>query len=174
MRKTIKILHTFAAGGLIGGLLAYMVLLIGTTPDTTFAYAQQRTAIAALSNYLLLPSLALALISGLLSMAVHRPFQDKGWVLLKAALGLLMFKGVLTVIGAKADYAAALSKRVAEGGVAADVLNRTVAYEWYTLFVVLAITLANIVLGVWRPNLSRRLGTPALHGRELRRVRRRW
>lgn len=168
MRKAIKILHTFAASGLVGGLLAYMVLLLATTPDTPFAYMQQRSAIAAVSNYLLLPSLAIALISGLLSMVVHQPFLDKGWVLLKAALGLLMFKGVLTVIGAKADHAAALSKRVAEGGVAADVLDRAVAYEWYTLWAVLAITLANIVLGVWRPDFARRNRrlTSALHGRK--------
>lgn len=168
MRKLVKIMHSFAACGLIGGLLAYIVLLSGTAPATPVLIAEQRLAIAALSNYLLLPSMAVALISGLLSMAVHRPFQDKGWVLLKAALGLLMFKGVLTVIGAKADYAADMARRVAEGGAGADVLERTVAYEWYTLFAVLVIAVTNIVLAVWRPAFTRRrpskVATPSLAG----------
>lgn len=156
MRKLLKMLHTLAAGGLVGGLLAYMILLVAAKPDTPALYADLRASIAALSNYLLLPSLALALVSGLLSMAVHRPYLDKGWAWIKAALGILMFKGVLTVVGAKADYAAALSDRIAKGEAPADALDGTLTLEWYTLGVVLAIAVANVVLGVWRPRLMRR------------------
>ena len=54
----------------------------------------------AISDWVLLPSLAVALVSGLVSMVVHRPFLDKGWVWIKAGLGILMFKGTLTIVSA--------------------------------------------------------------------------
>lgn len=165
MRKTLKILHTIAACGLIGGLAGHMVLLIVAHPQTPRAYSALREAIAAISDYVLLPSLAIALVTGLLSMAVHKPFIDKGWVLLKAAMGILMFKGVLTVIAAQADHAAAVAERVANGEAGADMLARAIAYEWAALWTVMALSVANVVLGVWRPRLSRR---PAAKAREVR------
>lgn len=158
-RKTLKILHTLASCGLIGGLLAYMVLLLAAPQQTPAAYADLRVSIAAVSNYVLLPSLAVALVSGLWSMAIHAPFRDKGWAWLKAALGILMFKGVLTILGAKADHAAAVAERIAAGEAASQVLETALAYEWHTLLTVMALSVANVVLGVWRPKLK--AGGPA-------------
>ena len=86
MRKTLKFFHTLASCGLIGALLGYMIILTKAPQDTLNAYADLRQSIALLSNYLLLPSLAIALITGLLSMAVHRPFQDMRWAWVKALL----------------------------------------------------------------------------------------
>ncbi len=154
-RKTLKILHTLATAGILGGLLAYMILLVYGPQDTPQAVANLRVSIAAVSNYLLFPSLVVVLLTGLLAMIVHKPFLDKGWVWLKAASGILMFKGVLTIVAAKADYAATVSARIAEGEVAAEVLDRAMAYEWGTLAVIVAISVANVVLGVWRPRLLR-------------------
>ena len=101
-----------------------MVLLALAPQDSPAAYADLRQSIAAISDYVLLPSLAIALISGLFSMAVHRPFLDKGWVWIKAALGILMFKGVLTIIGAKADHAAAVARQIADGAPAERAARR--------------------------------------------------
>ncbi len=156
MRKIVKILHTLAAGGLIGGLLGYMVLLGAGPHETAAAYANTRASIAALSNYVLLPSLAVALVSGLLSMVVHRPYLDTRWAWLKAAMGILMFKGVLTIVGAKAEHAAVVARRIANGEAAPDVLEAALALEWYTLATVMALSVANVILGVWRPRLARR------------------
>lgn len=156
MRKTVKVLHTVASGGLVGGLVAYMILLVASPVGTPEAMVQLRAEIAAVSNYLLLPSLGLALVSGLLSMIVHRPFLDQGWVWVKAGLGLLMFKGTLTIIGAKANYAATLTERIARGEAPADALNNILTLEWWTLVTVLAVAVANYVLGVWRPSFSRK------------------
>ncbi len=154
MRRVLKILHTIASGGLVGGVLAYMVLLTVATPQTPATYADLREAVAILSNWVLLPSLGIALVSGLLSMVVHRPFLDKGWVWFKAALGILMFKGVLTIVSAKANYAAAIAQKMAAGEAPSDALEVALAYEWATLGAVLAISVANIVLGVWRPRFK--------------------
>lgn len=156
MRKTLKILHTIAACGLIGGLGCYMVLLAIASPETPAAYAELRHAIAVISNYMLLPSLAVGLVTGLLSMVVHRPYMEKRWAWFKAALGILMFKGVLTIIGAKADHAAAVARRIADGEPAPQVLGSALTLEWYTLAAVMALSIANVVLGVWRPRLKRR------------------
>lgn len=156
MRKTLKILHTVSACGLVGGLFAYMVLLVAAPQGSPETYADLRVSIAALSNWILMPSLAVALVSGLLSMAVHRPFLDKRWVWFKAALGILMFKSVLTVVGAKADYAAVLAQRIVEGTADAAALETALAYEWWTLWTILALSVLNIVLGVWRPRLARK------------------
>lgn len=156
MRKTMKVLHTLAACGLIGGLAAYMLLLVAAPQGTPADYADLRLAIAAISDYILLPSLAVALISGLLSMAVHRPFQDKRWAWFKAALGILMFKGVLTVVGTKADTAARLAAEIAAGETAPEVLASAMAHEWETLWTVMALSVLNVVLGIWRPSLKPR------------------
>jgi hypothetical protein len=155
MRQTLKILHTLTACGLIGGLGCYMVLLVMAPQETPAAYADLRQAIAAISNYLLLPSLALALVSGLLTMVAHRPFLDQGWAWLKAAMGLLMFKGVLTIVGAKADYAAVVTRKIANGEPVNGTLEAALAHEWATLGLVMALSIANVVLGVWRPRLMR-------------------
>lgn len=155
MRKVVKILHSLSAAGLIGGLLCYAVLLVAAPQDTPEAYADLRRTIAVIGTWVLLPSLAVALVSGLVSMIVHRPFLDTGWVWVKAVLGILMFKGVLTVIGAKADYAATMARRIAEGTAPPDALADLVALEWGTLAVVAAVAIANVVLGIWRPKLVR-------------------
>ncbi len=156
MRKTVKILHTLSACGLIGGLAAYMLLLLLAPQDTPAAYADMRVSIAAISDYILLPSLGIALVSGLLSMVVHQPYLNKRWAWFKAATGILMFKGVLTIVGAKADYAAGVAQQVASGEVAAEVLETALAYEWDALWTIMAVSVVNVVLGVWRPRLERR------------------
>jgi uncharacterized membrane protein len=159
MRKAVKILHSLAAGGLLGGLACYAVLLLAAPQHSPAAYADLRQSIAVISDYVLLPSLAVALVSGLISMIVHRPFLDLGWVWLKALLGILMFKGTLTIVSAKADYAATLSRRIAEGEAPPGALADLLALEWGTLAVVAAIAVANVVLGIWRPRLAR-FGAP--------------
>ena len=73
MRRAGKFMHTCAACGMIGALLAYAIVLTTAPQDTAQSYADMRQTVSALCSYLLLPSMALALISGLLSMAVHRP-----------------------------------------------------------------------------------------------------
>lgn len=156
LRKTMKFLHTVASAGLIGGLFAYGVLLVYAPQDTLMRYADMRQSIMHVSNYVLLPSLGIALVTGLLSMAVHPPFQEKRWAWIKALLGIGMFEATLGIIGSKADYAAKISLKIASGEAEADVLKSALATEWSSLFAIMALSIANVVLGVWRPALARR------------------
>ncbi len=80
MRRAVKFLHTVASGGMIGAFLGYLVILAFSPQGSPQALADMRQTISALSNYLLLPSLAVALVSGLLSMVVHKPFLEHRWV----------------------------------------------------------------------------------------------
>lgn len=153
MRKATKILHTLASCGLIGALLGYIVILLAAPQDTAAAYANARAAIAALCNYLLLPSLAIALMSGLLSMVVHPPFQEMRWAWLKALLGLTMFEATLGIIGSKAGAAASISARIAAGDAEQKALADAIAYEWGSLTAIMLLSLANVVVGIWRPRL---------------------
>ena len=155
MQKAIKFLHTLAACGLIGALLGYMVVLIAAPQDTPAAYADMRQSINGLSNYLLLPSLAVALVSGLVSMIVQPVFLERRWVWVKALSGLAMFEGTLAIIGAKANHAAEVSIQIAGGMAKADALDTALAYEWQSLAFITALSVANIALGVWRPPLGK-------------------
>jgi len=154
MRLTLKFFHTLASSGIIGALLGYMIVLSFAPQDTPAAYADMRQTIGLLCNYLLLPSLGIALVTGLLSMAVHRPFQERRWVWIKALLGLGMFESTLAIIGSKADYATKMSAKIAAGGGDPDALQTALTYEWTTLGTIMALSIANIVLGVWRPPLK--------------------
>lgn len=153
MRKATKILHTLASCGLIGALMGYIIILVAAPQDTVEAYANARASIAALCNYLLLPSLAIALMSGLLSMVVHPPFQEMRWAWLKALLGLAMFEATLGIIGSKASAAASLSARIAAGEAEQKALADTISSEWGALTAIMLLSLANVIVGIWRPRL---------------------
>lgn len=156
-RKTLKFLHTASACGIIGALAGYAVLLLYAPQQTPAQYADVRTTIDILCNVVLLPSLAIALISGLLSMAVHTPFQEMRWVWVKALLGLGMFESTLAIIQSKAHTAAKISAQIASGEAAPNALHSALSTEWSSIAAILALSLANIALGVWRPALARRV-----------------
>jgi hypothetical protein len=156
MRKILKFLHTLAACGLIGALLGYMILLLAAPQDDAGSYADMRQSVSAICNYLLLPSLAVVLVTGLVSMIVHPPFLERRWVWIKAASGIGMFEGTLAVIGAKAGHATELAMQIAAGQAEQQVLEEAIAYEWHSLATIMALALANVVLGVWRPPLRKR------------------
>ena len=156
MRQLMKFLHTVSSAGIVGGIVAYGLILSFAPQATPQDYADMRQTIAAISNYMLLPALGISLVTGLLAMAVHRPFQELRWVWVKALLGISMFEATLAIISAKAGDAARLSAQIAAGEPLQQGLQATIASEWTTLGAIMAISLANYVLGVWRPSLAMR------------------
>lgn len=152
-RIILKILHTLSAGGLIGGLAVYASILATFSQETAADYAGMRRLIAMVSNFVLAPSLAVAIGSGILSMVVHQPFLDKGWAWIKAASGILMFEATLVVVVAEANRAAARAQNLSTEADLAAALDAAMASEWGALGVVAFLCIANVVLGVWRPRL---------------------
>ncbi len=156
MNRFVKFLHSMGAIGLMGAMAALIIMLIMLPePNELSAYASHRAVMGKVAEWLLLPSLGLVLFSGLWSMAISSAFINAGWVWLKLATGILVFKGVLFSIQGPVEYEAMISAQAVAGGVDPGVLGQRVAEEWGVLWVMMAIAVANVVLGVWRPRFSK-------------------
>ena len=153
--RLIKILHEIGAAGVMGAFAACLVLVMRGPAQPLVAYAAVRQSIAAISQWLLLPSLALVLISGLLSIAVNRAFHNAAWAWIKALLGISVFEGTLVTINASARRAAELATLAANGHADAAQLAQVLRTERGGLWLLLARSLVTIVLAVWRPRLYR-------------------
>ncbi|MBS0241363.1 MAG: DUF2269 family protein [Proteobacteria bacterium] len=156
MRKALKFIHTVASCGLVGALAGYAIVLLWAPQDTPRAYADVRQSISLLSSYLLLPSLGVALVSGLFAMAAHRAFLDTRWAWLKAILGLSTFEATLAIVQGKSTSAAVAAAKIAagEGGAAVAELADVISNEWLSLGLIMALSMAQIAIGVWRPRMA--------------------
>lgn len=148
-RRSLKALHEIAAIGVGGGLAACLVIGITANTAVPAELFAARQAIAAISRYLLLPSLALVLVTGLLAIAATRAFHDAGWVWVKAVLGLSLFEATLVTIGASTRQAE-LAAAAADPTLLASLMRS----ERNTLLLLLGLSVANVVLAVWRPKLT--------------------
>lgn len=153
MKRFLKFVHTVGAIGVLGALATHLVLVAMAPGDSPTAFAAVRTGIHAISRFILLPSLLLVLVSGLLAMAIHRPFMDARWAWLKAFTGVAMFEGTLNAVQSNATRGAELAVRALEGNGDPQALAALLHHEWMGLWTIGAIALANVALGVWRPRL---------------------
>ncbi|MEM6667114.1 MAG: hypothetical protein AAF638_12015, partial [Pseudomonadota bacterium] len=112
LSKTLKFLHSLASAGLIGGLSAYLALLWLAPQDTAETYVAMRQSISAINTFVLIPSLGIVIVSGLFAMAAHTPFLKKRWVGVKAVMGILVFKGGVTIAGMKSGEVADLGAQL--------------------------------------------------------------
>lgn len=153
--KLLKSLHEIGAIGTVGSFGASIVLLVTapTTSPTGFAAVLQ--GIAAISKWLLVPSLAIVLISGLLAIAANEAYKSAAWAWVKALLGIGTFEGTLITVGSSARRAAELAALAAAGHGDPAQLAQVLRTEWGGLFILSALALVNIVLAVWRPRLYR-------------------
>ena len=157
LRRTLKVLHTIGAAGFMGGLAALAaVLVVGSEPGGAGSSASSIAAMARIAAWLVGPSMILTVVSGLLAMLANPAFYDVGWVWLKAGTGILVLEGGLHVLGPIQEEARRNAGALARAADPAT-LARLLASELGTVWVLLAVAAANVVLGVWRPrflNLS--------------------
>ena len=147
-RRSLKALHEIAAIGVGGGLAACLVIGLTANAASAVEFVAARQAIAAIARYVLLPSLALVLVTGLLAIAATRGYHDAGWAWVKALLGLGLFEATLVTVGASSRQAE-LAAAAADPNLLASLLHS----ERNTLLLLLGISVANVVLAVWRPKL---------------------
>lgn len=152
-RKTSKLIHTLAAAGMIGGLAAYGAFMLALPAEATESYAAMREMVHWTARHLIIPALWVALISGLLSMIVHRAFLEFRWVWLKAVLGLVTVEGTILVIGGATRDVAVAARKVVEGEAPISVLDTALAGEWRGLIAIMVLAVVQVILGVWRPRL---------------------
>jgi len=155
LKKLIKVLHEIAAIGVAGSLTACIVLLTTTHRQSPVEFAAVCRGIAAIAQWMLLPSLAIVLISGLLSIAANAAYINAGWPWMKALLGISTFEGTLLTINGSARQAAELSALATSGAGDPARLAVVMRTEWVGLWVILLLSLANVALAVWRPKFSR-------------------
>jgi hypothetical protein len=156
MRRLLKFMHTMGAIGLMGAMACLLVLLsFIPAPASLSEYARMRGAMGGIATWVLFPSLGLTLIAGLLAIAVTPAFHNAGWALAKLASGILVFEwGFVAVLGPMQEEAE-LSARAVAHEVDPGTLAASLGAEWYSLWVMLAVATANVILGVWRPRLTR-------------------
>lgn len=79
MRRLTKACHEIGAIVMMGSLAVCVVLVLGTTQEDTARFAAIRHSIVLVHKYLYVPSLAIAMISGLLAIALTNAYKDAGW-----------------------------------------------------------------------------------------------
>ncbi|SFK87644.1 hypothetical protein SAMN05444581_1376 [Methylocapsa palsarum] len=143
------------AVGFMGSLAALLVLEnLAPPPSSLVGYALTRGAMAAIATWVFLPSFVLTLIPGLLAIAATPAFHNSGWAWIKAATGILIFAGGLHALAPIQDEAR-LSAEAVAGRLDPATLAGASEGEAATMWVLLAVSTANIVLGVWRPRIIR-------------------
>jgi len=156
MRRLMKFLHTLGAIGFAGGIATYMIVATyGPDVSATENYAQFREALAIVSRWLIMPSMLLVLTSGLLAIVTHHPFLNAGWVWVKAITGLLVFEASLASIDGPAQRASSAAAEAVAGNISVAELAASVHDKWGALWVMLALSAANVVLAIWRPRFIR-------------------
>ena len=159
MRRLLKFLHTMGAIGLMGAMASLAVLMIYTPPPADLAgYTLIHGAMAAIGKWIFFPSLALTLIAGLLSIAANRAFHNAGWAWAKLATGILIFEGGLMRVQGPIQEEAERSASALAGQLDPATLTGSYGGEQMSLWVLLAVAAANVVLGVWRPRFTRVAG----------------
>jgi hypothetical protein len=156
--KLLKLLHEIGAIGTLG-CFGSCIVLLATAPKAPAAYAAVLGGIAALTRWILVPSLALVLISGLLAIAANNAYKNAAWAWVKALLGVSTFEGTLLAVDGNARRAAQLSALTAPSHGDTIELAQVLHTEWGGLVVLMTLAVVNIVLAVWRPRLYRQKGS---------------
>jgi len=145
--------------GAIGlmGAMACLLSLFSFIPSPTSLseYGLMRAAMDGIATWIFLPSFGLTLISGLLAMAVNRTYHSAGWAWAKLLSGVLVFEWGFAAIQGPMRQEAELSARALVHEVDPTTLGASLDAEWRSLWVMLALAAANVILGVWRPRLTR-------------------
>jgi len=155
VRRLFKFLHTLAAAGLTGGIAALaVVVILAPASIGTASYVPIMVAMAKIAAWVIGPSLVLTVITGLLAMVANPAYYEAGWVWAKAATGLALLEGGLRVIGPLQDEAKRAGSALASASNPADLASLLTSEE-NTLWLLLAVSVANIALGVWRPRFPK-------------------
>ena len=157
VQHSLKFLHTIGAIGLIGSLGCLLVLMSLTPgPGSLAEYALMHRAMGAIATWIFFPSLGITLVAGLLAIGLNRGFHNAGWAWLKLATGILIFEGGFVRVLGPLQQGAEESARAVAGLLDPATLPGSLDAERNTVWVMLVVATVNVVLGIWRPRLTRR------------------
>ena len=156
MRAFLKFLHTVTGLGLIGGIVAYMLVLMAAPEITAIEqHLALRTSLEKVSTWLLMPSMLLVIVSGLLAMALTNAYKSAGWVWAKLLSGVVVFEATLASVDAPAQRAAKVYADAAAGTIDAQRVAELVHDEWVAWWILFGLGVFNIAVGVWRPKFKK-------------------
>ena len=148
LRLGAKAVHDIASIGFGGSLAACLVINLTASRAASLEFAAARNTFAAIAQYVLIPSMAIVVVSGLIAMAATRGYHDAGWAWVKAILGISVFVATVRVVGAGsklAELAAAVTDP--------SVIDTMLRSERNMLWMLIALCVVNVVLAVWRPRM---------------------
>ena len=87
------------------------------------------------------------------AIAANHGYHNAGWAWVKLATGVLIFEAGLRVQGSMQEEAGRSAQAIA-GQIDPATLGVAPGAERNTLWVLLAVATANVVLGIWRPKLT--------------------
>lgn len=153
---SLKFLHTIGAIGFMGSIATLLVLLrfagpLASSAENALIYG----AMAEVASWILYPSMIGTVIAGLLAIAANRAFHNAGWAWVKLASGILVFEGsLISIIGPIQEEAKTRAAFLA----GQEDLTLIAGFDGSlksSLWVMLFVALINVVLGIWRPRLTR-------------------
>jgi hypothetical protein len=155
MRRLMKFLHTMGAIGLMGSMACLLVLLgFMPEPASLSEYARLRAAMGGIAQWIFLPSLALTLIAGLAAIALNRSYDNAGWAWAKLMTGIWCSSSAFRPFRPRWSMKRRSARPPLPGDAdAAAMLGQMLDAEWNSLWVLIAVAVANVVLGIWRPRL---------------------
>lgn len=148
-RLGAKALHEIASIAFGGALAACLVINLVANRASPEQFAAARNAFAAIAQYVLFPSMGIVVVSGLFALAATRSYINAGWAWVKALLGLSVFEATLLVVGSGQRQA-----ELTAAGTDPTLLDTMLRSERNTLWLLIAVSVANVVLAVWRPRLA--------------------
>ncbi len=143
-------MHDIASIAFGGALAACLVVNVMANRESSTEFAASRQVFAAIAQYLLIPSMAILVVSGLIAMAATRGYQDAGWAWVKAVLGISVFVATVRVVGSGGKHAELVAAIATDPGL----LDTMLRSERNMLWLLIALCVVNVVLAVWRPRLS--------------------
>lgn len=148
LRFGAKALHEVASIGYGGALAACLVINLVADRSSPADFVAARNAFAAIAQYLLVPTMAIVVVSGLVALAATQAYKDAGWAWLKALLGLSVFEATLLIVGSGRQHA-----ELAAATADPALLDALLRSERNTLGLLIAVSIVNVLLAVWRPRL---------------------
>ncbi|MRD47957.1 hypothetical protein [Caenimonas koreensis] len=151
LRLGAKTVHDVASIAYGGALAACLVINHTADLAATSDFLAARLIYAAIAKYVLVPSMAVVVLSGLLALAATRAYSEAGWAWLKALTGISVFAATLMIAGSAGNQG-----EVAQAAAAGDMqmLQTLLRSERNTLWLLIVLCVVNVVLAVWRPKLT--------------------
>jgi hypothetical protein len=142
--------------GMMGSMASLLVLMIAAPPPSSLdGYALVHAAMSDIATWIFFPSLGLTLIPGMLSIAITRAFHNAGWAWAKLATGVLIFEGGLVYVEGPIREEASRSAQALAGQLDPATLTGSYGAEQSSMWALLLVCTANVVLGVWRPRITK-------------------